>query len=68
MKIISTIMALFLITTALSAQGAEFDQTHATWNKVLSDFVVPANKTSKVKYAELSKKQDELNLYLQYYF
>ena len=65
MKIISISTAILLLTTGLATQGADFDQTHASWNKVLSEYVVTANKTTKVKYAELSKKQDQLDSYLQ---
>lgn len=65
MKKFSLSTAIFLLTAGLAAQGADFDQTHASWHKVLSEYVVTANKTTKVKYAELSKKQDQLDLYLQ---
>ena len=49
----------------LKAEPSAFDQNHTKWGKVLSEYVVETNKTTKVKYFELMKNPIDLNSYLK---
>ncbi len=49
----------------LKADPKAFDQNHTKWGKVLSNYVVETNKTTKVKYFDLIKNPSDLNSYLK---
>lgn len=55
-------LTLFVFSIVFSAQA--FDQMHAGWSKVLSQFVEKSGVTTQVKYSELLKNQADLNAYL----
>ena len=65
MKLLILSGFLFLSALSLKAQPSGFDQNHSKWGKVLSEYVVETDKTTKVKYFELMKSPTELNSYLK---
>ena len=55
-----TVLLFALVSSIMTGRAAEFDQQHARFAKVLSEFV----KDSRVNYAALKAKPDDLGAYL----
>ncbi len=65
MKLLIFYFFSMIMASTAEAQTAAFDQNHGLWSKVLTEYVVQSKQTTQVKYFELSKNENDLNLYLK---